>query len=78
MIMAGLKEYAGFKAMVLGKLKERRRTKMAASDALGGKDPELLPLYQEVVDAEFPASPDYREHVADLLSMPGVTIRRSR
>jgi hypothetical protein len=51
---------------------------MAASDALGGKDPELLPLYQEVVDAEFPASPDYREHVADLLSMPGVTIRRSR
>lgn len=78
MITAGLKEYAGFKAMVLGKLKERRRTKMAASDALGGKDPELLPLYQEVVDAEFPASPDYREHVADLLSMPGVTIRRSR
>ena len=78
MIMAGLKEYADFKAMVLGKLKERRRTKMATSDALGGKDPELLPLYQEVVDAEFPASPDYREHVADLLSMPGVTIRRSR
>jgi hypothetical protein len=78
MIMAGLKEYADFKAMVLGKLKERRRTKLGASDALGGKDPELLPLYQEVVDAEFPASPDYREHVADLLSMPGVTIRRSR
>ncbi len=78
MIAAGLKEYAGFKGMVLGKLKERRRTKLAASDALGGKDPELLPLYQEVVDAEFPASPDYREHVADLLSMPGVTIRRNR
>ena len=78
MIMAGLEEYADFKAMVLGKLKEHRRKKLAASDALGGKDPELLRIYQEVVDAEFPASPDYREHVADLLSMPGVTIRRSR
>jgi hypothetical protein len=78
MIMAGLKEYADFKAMVLGKLKERRRTKLGASDALGGKDPELLPIYQEVIDTEFPAAPDYREYVADLLSMPGVTIRRSR
>lgn len=78
MITAGLKEYADFKAMVLGKLKERRGTKLGASDALGGKDPELLPIYQEVIDAEFPAAPDYREYVADLLSMPGVTIRRSR
>jgi hypothetical protein len=78
MITAGLKEYADFKAMVLGKLKERRRMKLGASDALGGKDPELLPIYQEVIDAEFPSAPDYREYVADLLSMPGVTIRRSR
>jgi hypothetical protein len=78
MITAGLKEYADFKTMVLGKLKERRRTKLGASDALGGKDPELLPIYQEVIDAEFPAASDYREYVADLLSMPGVTIRRSR
>ncbi len=78
MIGAGLKEYAGFKAMVLGKLKERLRTKLAASDALGGKDPELLAAYQEVVDELHPSAPDYREYVADLLSMPGVTIRRSR
>ena len=66
--MAGLKEYADFKAMVLGKLKERRRTKLGASDALGGKDPELLPIYQEVIDTEFPAAPDYREYVADHLT----------
>jgi hypothetical protein len=78
MIMAGLKEYADFRAMALQMLKARRRTKLAASDALGGKDPELLTAYQEVVDELHPAAPDYREQISDLLSMPGVTIRRSR
>jgi hypothetical protein len=77
-ITAGLKEYADFKAMNLRTLKGRLRTKLAASDALGGKDPELLAAYQEVVDELHPSAPDYREHIADLLSMPGVTIRRAR
>jgi hypothetical protein len=78
MITAGLKEYADFKMMSLKALKGRLRTKLAASDALGSKDPELLAAYQEVVDELHPSAPDYREHIADLLSMPGVTIRRSR
>ena len=78
MITAGLKEYADFRAMALQMLKARRRTKLAASDALGGKDPELLTAYQEVVDELHPTAPDYREQISDLLSMPGVTIRRSR
>jgi hypothetical protein len=78
MITAGLKEYADFKMMSLKALKGRLRTKLAASDALGSKDPELLAAYQDVVDELHPSAPDYREHIADLLSMPGVTIRRSR
>ncbi len=78
MIAAGLKEYADFKAMVRQLLKARLRTKLAATDGLGGKDPELLAAYQEIVDELHPSAPDYREQIADLLSMPGVTIRRRR
>ncbi len=78
MITAGLKEYADFKAMVRQRLKARGQAKLAASDALGGKDAELLTAYQEVVDELHPSGPNYREHIADLLSMPGVTIRSRR
>jgi hypothetical protein len=76
MIAAGLKEYADFKTMIRQRLKARGRSKLAASDALGGKDAELSTAYQDVVDELHPSAPDYREHIADLLSMPGVTIRR--
>lgn len=78
MIAAGLKEHADFTAMIRQRLKARGRAKLAASDALGGKDAELSPAYQEVVDELHPAAPAYREHIADLLSMSGVTIRRRR
>ena len=78
MIAAGLKEYADFKTMVRQRLKARGRGKLAASDGLGGKDAELTTAYQEVVDELHPAAPAYREHIADLLSMSGVTIRRRR
>lgn len=78
LIAAGLKEYADFTAMIRQRLKARGRAKLAASDALGGKDAELSPAYQEVVDELHPAAPAYREHIADLLSMSGVTIRRRR
>ena len=78
MITAGLKEYADFKTMVRQRLKSRGQAKLAASDALGGKDAELLTAYQMVVDELHPSGPEYREHIADLLSMPGVTIRRRR
>ena len=78
MITAGLKEYADFKAMVRQRLKARGQAKLVASDGLGGKDAELLTAYQVVVDELHPSGPEYREHIADLLSMPGVTIRRRR
>ena len=78
MITAGLKEYAEFKAMVRQKLKGRGQAKLAASDALGGQDAELRSNYQEAVDELHPSGPDFREYIADLLSMPGVTIRRRR
>jgi hypothetical protein len=78
MITAGLKEYAEFKAMVRQKLKERGQPKLAASDAREGQDAELRSNYQEAVDELYPSGPDYREYIADLLSMPGVTIRRRR
>ena len=78
MVAAGLKEYADFKAMVRQRLKARSRSKLAASDALGGQDAELRSDYQEAVDELHPSGPDFREYIADLVSMPGVTIRRSR
>lgn len=78
LIGAGLREFADFKAMIRQRLKARGRTKLAASDALGGKDAELQTAYQEAVDELHPSAPDYRDQIADLLATPGVTIRRSR
>ena len=68
MLEAGLKEFAGF----------RESTKKHRGKADEPTDPESLEAHQNLVDELHPSAPRYREHIADLQSMPGMTIRRSR
>jgi hypothetical protein len=68
MLEAGLKEYAGFK----------ESTKKHRAKAEEPTDAESLEAHQSLVDELHPSAPRYREHIADLQSMPGMTIRRSR
>ena len=68
MLEAGLKEFAGFKEI----------TKKHRGKADEPTDPESLEAHQSLVDELHPSAPRYREHIADLQSMPGMTIRRSR
>jgi hypothetical protein len=68
MLEAGLKEFAGF----------RESTKKHRGKADEPTDPESLEAHQSLVDELHPSAPRYREHIADLQSMPGMTIRRSR
>jgi hypothetical protein len=76
MITAGLKEYAYYKAQHVQKFKEvAKKTGAPVQDAT---DFEGQPAYQAAVDELHPSAPGYREHIADLQSMPGMTIRRGK
>jgi hypothetical protein len=76
MITAGLKEFAYYKAQNVQKFKEV--AKKAGAPVQDATDFEGQPAYQAAVDELHPSAPGYREHIADLQSMPGMTIRRGR
>lgn len=76
MITAGLKEYAYYKSQHLQKFKEV--AKKAGVLVQDSAEPEEQPAYQAAVDELHPSAPGYREQIADLQSMAGMTIRRGK
>ena len=78
MLAAGLQEFADFKLTNLAELQKRWGKKKPEAEALHEANHESLQAYQSVVDELHPGAPRYREHIADLKSTLGISVRKGR